>query len=611
MAFANSVILYNCKLNHNGLFCVDFATGTSGVDILSNGAARDSVMGSTNAIATVKFTYTSMTYMRKDKVIVVDENADVLDAAGVNYCRYINPDFSSSRYFYAFIDKIEYVAPSTSRLHIRTDCWMTWFDRIIPNQCFIERRHNYTDHPYAANASPENIGTTETIRICQYRLLGDAADSGDQPDGTYATGKWYAAFNLAGDVTQVGLTGTLNSFTSAGALCGTNWYVTPVSQFKAFASYLEDQGHIQDVLSIVLIPRLSWTTSGRQIINFDGVDIQVEHLDGDTGPYRNLTLSPGYNQALMSDWDAVARSANNQIFISFNKYLQEFDQAYHNRKLLSYPYSAFEFFTFDGSSIILAPQDCIWKYNGPISGYGFTVRDVVNGGAIPTETCFVGQEDINGSAGFETRATLTFSNFPNVQASIDGYNTYIARNQNSLKFQKSIVNRERAWKGAQIIGDTAKDLTKFIMSEGAAGGGDLLNDLHGAQSVNDQVNAIEAKMADAKTLPDGVVGQASEDSLFRNGRIGIYFATRRMRSYDKIDRFFDRYGYKVNVVEKITWNTRPKFNYVKTAGANIAGEIPEGDKEIINNLFDTGITIWHSPDDYGTYDGAKNLAPDR
>jgi hypothetical protein len=52
-----------------------------------------------------------MTYMRKDKVIVVDENADVLDAAGVNYCRFINGDFNNSRYIYAFVDDIEYVAP--------------------------------------------------------------------------------------------------------------------------------------------------------------------------------------------------------------------------------------------------------------------------------------------------------------------------------------------------------------------------------------------------------------------------------------------------------------------------------------------------------------------
>ena len=90
MAFANSVILYNCKLNHNGLFVCNFG---------GSGATRDSVMGGTNSLATHKFGYSSCTYMRKDKVIVVDENADVLDAAGVNYCRYINGDFSNSMYF--------------------------------------------------------------------------------------------------------------------------------------------------------------------------------------------------------------------------------------------------------------------------------------------------------------------------------------------------------------------------------------------------------------------------------------------------------------------------------------------------------------------------------
>lgn len=102
MAFANSIILYNAKINHNGLFGCDFG---------GSGATRDSVMGGTNALATYKFGFNNMTYMRKDKVIVVDENADVLDNAGVNYCRFINTDFSSSRYIYAFVDDIEYVAP--------------------------------------------------------------------------------------------------------------------------------------------------------------------------------------------------------------------------------------------------------------------------------------------------------------------------------------------------------------------------------------------------------------------------------------------------------------------------------------------------------------------
>lgn len=78
----SSVILYNCKINHNGLFGCDFG---------NSGASRDSVMGATNSIATVKFSYSNCTYFRKDKTITVDENADVLDAAGVNYCRYINP----------------------------------------------------------------------------------------------------------------------------------------------------------------------------------------------------------------------------------------------------------------------------------------------------------------------------------------------------------------------------------------------------------------------------------------------------------------------------------------------------------------------------------------
>lgn len=168
MSFANSVILYNCKLNHNGLFVCDFG---------GSGGTRDSVMGASNSLATIKFTYGNCTYMRKDKVIVVDANADVLEAAGVNYCRYINADFNNSMYFYAFVDSIEYVAPQTSRLHIRTDCFTTYFDRIVKNQCFVEREHVYDDTP-GQHTLPEPTQDFEMLAINRWERIWNSATPG-------------------------------------------------------------------------------------------------------------------------------------------------------------------------------------------------------------------------------------------------------------------------------------------------------------------------------------------------------------------------------------------------------------------------------------------------
>ena len=222
MSFANSVILYNCKINHNGLVGCDFG---------GSGATRDSVMGASNALATVKFTYGNCTYMRKDKTITVDENADVLDAAGVNYCRYINTDFSSNHYFYAFVEKIEYVAPQTSRLYIKTDVFMTYFHKIVPNQCFVEREH-VADDSFLKNAKPESLPTGSLSRRQAIKLLGNTLSNDDS--------KYIAAFNIAvSDPDSIGLGSHLGPIRFGGVIQGTQWYGCELGDILRFAKWLE------------------------------------------------------------------------------------------------------------------------------------------------------------------------------------------------------------------------------------------------------------------------------------------------------------------------------------------------------------------------------------
>ncbi len=600
MANASSVILYNCKINHNGLFGCDFG---------GNGATRDSVMGSTNGLATVKFSMSNCTFIRKDKVIVVDQNADVLDAAGVNYCRFINSDFDNSLYIYAFVDRIEYVAPQTSRLHIRTDCFMTYFHRINPNQCFVEREHVASDKPYE-HSVPENLGTGELRRDSSIRLLYGEA----QTRSANFYGHWWAAFNVAADNEQLedaGLSGSFDNWMSGGCLCGTNWFVVQLDQVKVFAQYLVSKGI--EILTITVIPKLNFATSGRVLINYEGIDMDIQHLDNDSSNNTEITIQPQWSNGHFVV-NQNARYTINNIWISLGSFISGFDGDYHNRKLLCYPYMGFELFTYDGSSNILIPQDSVWDYGGNGS-FGMRIWDWINCGAIPTETAYLGWDtgSVDGVEG-DSRAYISFASFPTMQVSKDAYDSYIARNQNSLKFQKNVAQREKAWKIANNVASTGKELVGDFMSKNILGGAaDLAEGVHDIIEAGDQVDAIEAKMADLKSAPDGTVGQPSEDSLFRTNRMGIYFGVRKQNPQVLrcADSFFDRYGYQVNTTKTPQWNSRPRFNYIKTAGACISGEIPASDKDTINKLLDTGLTVWHSAAYYGDYDGANNLAPVR
>lgn len=63
---------------------------------------------------------------------------------------------------------------------------------------------------------------------------------------------------------------------------------------------------------------------------------------------------------------------------------------------------------------------------------------------------------------------------------------------------------------------------------------------------------------------------------------------------ERIDKFFDMYGYLTNTVKIPNLNNRPNWNYVKTIGLNVIADIPQLDLQEIKYMFDNGITLWHN-----------------
>lgn len=69
----------------------------------------------------------------------------------------------------------------------------------------------------------------------------------------------------------------------------------------------------------------------------------------------------------------------------------------------------------------------------------------------------------------------------------------------------------------------------------------------------------------------------------------------------RLDDYFEMYGYKCQELKIPDFTTRPYWNYLKTVDAAITGTLPESDKRKLALLFDSGITIWHKPDDFLDY----------
>lgn len=86
-------------------------------------------------------------------------------------------------------------------------------------------------------------------------------------------------------------------------------------------------------------------------------------------------------------------------------------------------------------------------------------------------------------------------------------------------------------------------------------------------------------------------------AAFSLGMLDFSFipATITAQYAERIDNYFEMFGYKVNALKVPNLASRPIWNYIKTIDINIVGAIPNEDMAELKNMYDDGLTLWHSP----------------
>lgn len=113
-----------------------------------------------------------------------------------------------------------------------------------------------------------------------------------------------------------------------------------------------------------------------------------------------------------------------------------------------------------------------------------------------------------------------------------------------------------------------------------------------------------ANVYEKSLTPNQSKGQVSGDYL--NVWTEKQEFTFRVRSIkrefaERIDKYFDMYGYKVATVKKPNLLTRPHWNYVKTRNCHIEANCSIEYSREIETLFDNGITLWRNGNLIGDY----------
>ena len=92
---------------------------------------------------------------------------------GCNYMAFQNYNYNNKWYF-AFIDKVEYISDGATRLHYTVDIFATWFDYWSNKACYIVREHTNNDS-VGANTIDEGVSIGDAYITQTYNTTNESS----------------------------------------------------------------------------------------------------------------------------------------------------------------------------------------------------------------------------------------------------------------------------------------------------------------------------------------------------------------------------------------------------------------------------------------------------
>lgn len=282
-----------------------------------------------------------------------------------------------------------------------------------------------------------------------------------------------------------------------------------------------------------------------------------------------LALSIGSEQV------SAFRIPNQQLFgyddITINKNLENIDgYVPKNNKLFTHPYKFLYVSNNTGQSAQFRYED-------------FSTEDMqfsIWGGIMPNTTIMFAPKNYKGGGNVtKYEYGLTLNGFPMASWASDAYTAWLA--QNSAGMTVGLV----ASAGTAIVGGVT---------------GNAVAVMGGVMGVWSQLNQLYK----ASLQPDQAKGHTGTGSLHVASNTLDFFISQmtiKAEFAKRIDDFFTMFGYKVNALKVPELHSRKYWNYIQTIDINIEGYIPTDDMKQLKKLFDSGITLWHNPNNMLNY----------
>ncbi len=533
---------------------------------------------------------------------------------------------NSGKWFYCFIDRVEYVNENVSEITYTVDPIQTWmFDYStngeLNNYCFVERQHSISDD-VGDNLVPEPVNTGDYVTqhmylYPRYNLMWYMV--------LVTTCSWQELKPVDAPTTPQFIGGTLdtvNAFAYPVAMPsgqGVRNLTSEEQQNTLSAIYdlmltIGVFSSTDKILSIFMCPSYFLHDNGGYLQPGIRVFTPNNVVYGDNyGTYD----SKGSMGTLLSSVEAsYCGSFTPDLSPTYDDY------TVRNNKLKTYPYCYMEGKNTQGDTIE-------YKYElfGDYKNFNLYTIFSANPQIICVPTDY-GLSDvthsITGIPAFDK--SLVIKDFPKCA---------FATNDFAAKLVQSTISMAVTGLGYMVGGAIGGALA------GSAGAEPVMSDAayvglsekasiraQARDEYREEMQAYRAeeaernkKIQNARKLGGAVaaiglnamkggkaVNFGSGNACLVTGSFGFLFSDKRIKKEYAaiIDEFFDMYGYAQNRVMKPNIHARVKWTYVKTTNCSIIGSIPNDDAKLINDIFDNGITFWVNGSEVGNY-GLANL----
>lgn len=498
---------------------------------------------------------TDFSYQRKDGVIRYNGHIDSL--LEYNYVMYRNTNYSS-KYFYAYITRMEYYSDTVTYIYIETDCYQTWMFDLDFKRSFVEREH-VSDDTIGKHTLPEGLETGEyvtnsaPVNIFNYSSSNNSSIAGSDSYvvicATDFPSTKPSSYNKI-------INGIFNGSIYIVATGSTPELVE--ENLNAILQKYADNSKLDYIQCVFMIPKTMLYFNNTVQINTIVEDgLNISYIKSSNSAYEFI--------------NPVTININNSI----NGYTPK------NKKLFTREYNNIILTNNMGTDVVMGYED--FKNNTP----KFTCLGSITPGCsikcIPLNYRLLDDNNTYNSYNYG----IPGAKFPVCAWTGDVFTNWLTQNGVNMAIQ-----------GVASVGEILLGAGMLTTGAGSVPGAGLI-----ASGVGGILSSLSS-VYQHSIVPEQTAGNVnSGDVTYSAGKSMFQVIPTCIRQeYAKaIDNYFTMFGYKVNTLKVPELNSRSKWNYIKTIDINIEAMIPQEDLQKIKQMFNTGITLWHDTSHFLDY----------